>query len=116
MLFRGRCKYCSVNRLGILDISHRKKPLRRKIELLVTGEASILLNLSGPDLPHHVDPRVANPRRCTSDRRGWIAISTVIAVKSVMGLDTQRSLVTFIIVAFIVLLGYGFVASLLSAI
>ena len=46
----------------------------------------------------------------------WIAISTVIAVKSVMGLDTQRSLVTFIIVAFIVLLGYGFVASLLSAI
>jgi len=40
----------------------------------------------------------------------------VIAVKSVMGLDTQRSLVTFIIVAFIVLLGYGFVASLLSAI
>ncbi len=46
----------------------------------------------------------------------WIAISTVIAVKSVMGLDTQRSLVTIIIVAFIVLLGYGFVASLLSAI
>jgi len=46
----------------------------------------------------------------------WIAISTVIAVKSAMGLDTQRSLVTFIIVAFIVLLGYGFVASLLSAI
>ena len=59
-----------MNRLGILDISHRKKPLRRKIELLVTGEASILLNLSRPDLPHHVDPRVANPRRCTSDRRG----------------------------------------------
>jgi len=46
----------------------------------------------------------------------WIAISTVIAVKSAMGLDTQRSLVIFIIVAFIVLLGYGFVASLLSAI
>ena len=46
----------------------------------------------------------------------WIAISTVIAVKSAMGLDTQRSLVIFIIVAFIVFLGYGFVASLLSAI
>src|SRR5437660_11539731 len=24
----------------------------------------------GPDPPHHVDPRVANPRRCTSDRPG----------------------------------------------
>jgi len=46
----------------------------------------------------------------------WIAISTVIAVKTALGLDTQRSLVIFIIVTFIVLLGYGFVASLLSAI
>ena len=42
----------------------------------------------------------------------WIAISTVIAVKTAMGLDTQRSLVIFIIVTFIVLLSYGFVASL----
>ncbi|HZF21745.1 MAG TPA: hypothetical protein VEZ43_04680, partial [Dongiaceae bacterium] len=42
----------------------------------------------------------------------WIAISTVIAVKTAMGLDTQRSLVIFIVVTFIVLLSYGFVASL----
>jgi hypothetical protein len=41
----------------------------------------------------------------------WIAVSTVIAVKTAMGLDTQRSLVIFIIVTFIVLLSYGFVAS-----
>jgi len=41
----------------------------------------------------------------------WIAISTVIAVKTDMGLDTQRSLVIFIVVTFIVLLSYGFVAS-----
>src|SRR5207237_9420450 len=45
-------------------------PLLRKIVLLVTCEASILLSLSRPDLPHHVDPRVAHPRRCTSNRRG----------------------------------------------
>src|SRR5260370_10751668 len=42
----------------------------------------------------------------------WIAISTVIAVKTAMGLDTQRSLVIFIIVTLILLLSYGFVASL----
>jgi len=46
----------------------------------------------------------------------WIAISTVIAVKTALGLDTQRSLMIFIIVAFIVLLGYGLLASLLGAI
>ncbi len=42
----------------------------------------------------------------------WIAISTVIAVKTAMGLDTQRSLVIFIIVTFIVLFSYGLIASL----
>jgi len=42
----------------------------------------------------------------------WIPISTVIAVNTAMGLDTQRGLVIFIIVTFIVLLSYGFVASL----
>lgn len=42
----------------------------------------------------------------------WIAISTVIAVKTTLGLDTQRSLLIFIIVTFIVLISYGFVASL----
>jgi Yip1-like protein len=42
----------------------------------------------------------------------WVAISTVIAVKTALGLDTQRSLLIFIIVTFIVLISYGFVASL----
>ena len=42
----------------------------------------------------------------------WIAVSTVIAVKTALDLDTQRSLVIFIIVTFIVLISYGFVASL----
>jgi len=64
------CEYCSGYRLGIPDTSYRKKALWRNIGLLVTSEAGILLNLSRPGLPHHVDPRVANPRRCTRDRRG----------------------------------------------
>jgi hypothetical protein len=42
----------------------------------------------------------------------WIAISTVIAVKTALGLDTQRSLLIFILVTFTVLISYGFVASL----
>ena len=42
----------------------------------------------------------------------WIAISTVIAVKTALGLDTLRSLVIFIIVTFIVLFSYGLIASL----
>jgi len=42
----------------------------------------------------------------------WIAISTVIAAKTAPGLDTQRSLVIFIIVTFIVLFSYGLIASL----
>ncbi len=42
----------------------------------------------------------------------WIAISTVIAVKTGLGLDNQRSILIFIIVTFIVLISYGFVASL----
>jgi hypothetical protein len=42
----------------------------------------------------------------------WIAISTVIAVKTVLGLDIQRSLLIFILVTFIILIGYGLVASL----
>jgi Yip1 domain len=42
----------------------------------------------------------------------WIAISTVIAVKTALGLDTQRSLLIFILVTFIVLISYGLVASL----
>jgi Yip1-like protein len=42
----------------------------------------------------------------------WIAISTVIAVKTALGLDNQRSLLIFIIVTFIVLISYGLIASL----
>ena len=42
----------------------------------------------------------------------WIAISTVIAAKTALGLDTQRSLVIFIIVTFIDLFSYGLIASL----
>lgn len=43
----------------------------------------------------------------------WIAISTVIAVKNALDIDNQRSLLTFIPVTFIVLIGYGLVTSLL---
>lgn len=43
----------------------------------------------------------------------WIAISTVIAVKTALGIDNQRSLLTFILVTFIVLISYGLVTSLL---
>jgi hypothetical protein len=32
--------------------------------------AVVSIALSRPGLPHHVDPRIANPRRCTRDRRG----------------------------------------------
>ena len=42
----------------------------------------------------------------------WMAISTVIAVKSALGLDNQRSLVIFIMVTLIILICYGFIASL----
>src|SRR5947208_14523139 len=42
----------------------------------------------------------------------WIAISTVIAAKTALGLDTQRSLVIYIILTFIVLFSYGLIASL----
>ena len=42
----------------------------------------------------------------------WIAISTVIAVRTGLGLDNMRSVVIFIIVTFIVLFGYGLIASL----
>lgn len=44
---------------------------------------------------------------------GWIAISTVIAVRTALDIDNQRSILTFILVAFTVLIGYGLVTSLL---
>jgi|SRR5437016_2727622 len=40
----------------------------RKIGLLVTRKARILLKLSRTDIPHYVDPSVSSPRRCTCDR------------------------------------------------
>jgi hypothetical protein len=43
----------------------------------------------------------------------WIAISTVIAVRTALGIDNQRSLLTFILVTLIVLISYGLVTSLL---
>ena len=42
----------------------------------------------------------------------WIAISTVIAAKAALGIDSQRSIMTFILVAFIILISYGLVSSL----
>ena len=42
----------------------------------------------------------------------WIAISTVVAVKAALGLDSQRSLLTFILVTLIVLISYGLISSL----
>ena len=42
----------------------------------------------------------------------WIAISTVFAIRAALGLDSQRSLLTFILVTLIVLIGYGLVSSL----
>lgn len=42
----------------------------------------------------------------------WIALSNVVAVKNAMGWDNQRSLVTFTIVAFILVILYGLVISL----
>jgi len=43
----------------------------------------------------------------------WIAISTVIAVRTALDIDNQRSLLTFILVTLIVLISYGLVTSLL---
>src|SRR5260370_8721260 len=44
----------------------------------------------------------------------WIAISTVLAIRAALGLDTQRSFLTFILVALIVLIRYGLVSSVLK--
>jgi len=41
----------------------------------------------------------------------WIAISTVFAIRAALGLDSQRSFLTFILVTLIVLIGYGLVSS-----
>jgi hypothetical protein len=42
----------------------------------------------------------------------WIAIANVFAVKNAMGFDNQKSLMTFIIVAFVLLISYGFLTSI----
>ncbi len=46
----------------------------------------------------------------------WISISNVLAVKNSMGFDNQRSLVTFIIVAFVLLIIYGLLISIFEPI
>src|SRR5438552_4187198 len=81
--------------------------LALKEDPTATGQALIVLALAGASFGVGFAASIGFSR---------IGISTVIAVKTALGLDTQRSLVIFIIVTFIVLLGYGFVASLLSAI
>lgn len=42
----------------------------------------------------------------------WIAIATVISVKTALGLDNQRSLLIFIMVTVILAISFGLVASL----
>jgi hypothetical protein len=42
----------------------------------------------------------------------WITIAIVIAVKNSMGFDSQRSLVTFIIVSIILIIAYGLLTSI----
>lgn len=42
----------------------------------------------------------------------WIAISTVVAAKAALGIDTQRSLLTFSLVTLLVAIGYGLLSSL----
>jgi hypothetical protein len=69
-----------------------------------TSPAPIFLLLSIPV------PLIADIARAIGI--AWIAISTVIAVKTALGLDVQRSLLIFIIVTFVVLIGYGFLVSL----
>jgi hypothetical protein len=41
----------------------------------------------------------------------WISLSNVFAIKNAMGFDNQRSFITFIIVAFVLLILYGVVTS-----
>jgi hypothetical protein len=42
----------------------------------------------------------------------WIALSNVYAVKNSMGFDSQRAFTTFIIVAIIMIIAYGLLASI----
>jgi hypothetical protein len=42
----------------------------------------------------------------------WIALANVFAVKNAMGFNNERSFITFIIVAFVLLVGYGLIVSL----
>jgi hypothetical protein len=41
----------------------------------------------------------------------WIALANVFAIKNAMGFDNQRSFMTFIIVAFVLLIVYGLIVS-----
>ncbi len=43
---------------------------------------------------------------------GWIAIASVSAIKNAFGFDSPRSFTTFVLVALILLVGYGLIASI----
>jgi Yip1 domain len=42
----------------------------------------------------------------------WVAVLTVFAIRNAVGFDYQKSFLTFIIVAFILLVGYGLATSI----
>ncbi len=105
---RRRSRLC----LAILDISYRNKNLPSNVRLLVSGTPNVFA--SSPGL---VFLLMSVPASFVADivravGLAWIEISTVIAVKTALGVDSQRSILTFILVAFIVLIGYGLLSSL----
>ncbi len=69
-----------------------------------TSPALVFLLMSIPAWPI--------PDLARSLRVVWMAVSSVFAVKNAMGFDTQRSLATFIIVAFLMLIFNGFLPPL----
>ena len=105
---RRRSRLC----LGILDISYRNKNIPRTSDYW--SLARPMFFASSPGL---VFLLMSVPASFVADivravGVAWIAISTVIAVKTALGVDSQRSILTFILVAFIVLIGYGLLSSL----
>src|SRR5207245_5643346 len=91
-----RCEYRSRHHLGFHDISYRKEVFGGKSDywslarpvFFSSSPGLIFLIMSIPVSPV---PDVARAIGIA-----WIAISTVIAAKTALGLDTQRSLVIFI--------------------
>jgi hypothetical protein len=87
-LFRGKSSYWGLAR-----------PL-----FFATSPALVFLLMSIPAWPI--------PDLARSLGVAWMSVSSVFAVKNAMGFDTQRSLITFIIVALVLLIINGFVPSL----